>query len=345
MAESNVNTESVASLVTPPIEPTEQKAKAKASSSLDSSTLSRGSARRAKRSGRAGPRQVNPLRRGHCAPVALIEEWPKGVVDCPTLRWVADLGSGDGAWCRRASLTTPKVNFLGLEVREMAVEAAALEGIGGAGARNCAFARCNVSVDGPAVLARLPGPLVALTIQFGDPWFRRREAKRRMLTPTLAIAIGAALAPGGLVYVVSDVEALAREQVGTLEETGLFDCLPADDGGTAAAEAWRQALGEREAGEGGEGGGRGALAEGLEGGAAGATWLGLNPTGCATEREDYVSSRGGSCYRALLSRRTEPRAPRPEAGCADGAGLLEDEVHDEAGADGLSLMFGGEFGD
>jgi tRNA (guanine-N7-)-methyltransferase len=63
-----------------------------------------------------------------------------------------------------------------------------------------------------ALLNGLPKDLLqAVTIQFPDPWFKKRHAKRRMVNPELVDAVLAKLAAGGRIFVQTDIEFLAEE--------------------------------------------------------------------------------------------------------------------------------------
>ena len=72
-------------------------------------------------------------------------------------------------------------------------------------------------------------PLASCSIQFPDPWFKRRHAKRRVVQPELVAEIGRRLQPGGLVFLQSDVEKLAAEMRGCFLSSGLFMTTSAAD--------------------------------------------------------------------------------------------------------------------
>jgi tRNA (guanine-N7-)-methyltransferase len=62
------------------------------------------------------------------------------------------------------------------------------------------------------LFANVPAGLVqTVTIQFPDPWFKRKHAKRRMVTPELAKDVVEILAPGGTLFIQTDVDFLAEE--------------------------------------------------------------------------------------------------------------------------------------
>jgi tRNA (guanine-N7-)-methyltransferase len=56
-----------------------------------------------------------------------------------------------------------------------------------------------------------PGILHAVTIQFPDPWFKKKHAKRRMVNQEMVETIARHIAPKGRVFVQTDMEFLAEE--------------------------------------------------------------------------------------------------------------------------------------
>jgi tRNA (guanine-N7-)-methyltransferase len=55
-------------------------------------------------------------------------------------------------------------------------------------------------------------------LNFPDPWFKSRQHKRRVVSPLLIADIGAALCPGGEMFVQTDIFDIALEAMATLEE-------------------------------------------------------------------------------------------------------------------------------
>ena len=56
-----------------------------------------------------------------------------------------------------------------------------------------------------------PGSLDGVYINFPDPWWKKRHAKRRLVTMDFAAELAAMLHPGGRIWVKSDVPAIADE--------------------------------------------------------------------------------------------------------------------------------------
>lgn len=105
----------------------------------------------------------------------------------------------------------PNWNFLGLEIREPLVkEANQLRDE--LGLKNLHYLFSNVNIDLPQLLQSLPsGFLQFVTIQFPDPWFKNRHAKRRTVQPELVDTLAQALPQGGKIFLQSDVERVAIE--------------------------------------------------------------------------------------------------------------------------------------
>ena len=102
-------------------------------------------------------------------------------------------------------------NYLGVEIREPLVteanEIAAGKGLG-----NLHYEFCNAMIGLDQLLGEIPKDILrAVTIQFPDPWFKKRHAKRRMVNAELVETIVSRLAPGGRVLVQTDIEFLAQE--------------------------------------------------------------------------------------------------------------------------------------
>ncbi len=126
-----------------------------------------------------------------------------------------DIGCARGRFLLRMAEAEPAWNYLGVEIREPLVEEAnrlADE----RGLENLHYTFCNAMLWLDRLLEALPaGLLQKVTIQFPDPWFKRKHAKRRMVNDEMVDTIARHLAPGGQVFVQTDIEFLA-EEVGQL---------------------------------------------------------------------------------------------------------------------------------
>ena len=122
-----------------------------------------------------------------------------------------DVGCARGRFLLRMAEEQPEWNYLGVEIREPLVTEAnrlARE----ANLTNLHYAFCNAMFWLERLLAEIPdGVLQTVTIQFPDPWFKKKHAKRRMVNRELVETVVDKLAAGGHIFVQTDIEFLAEE--------------------------------------------------------------------------------------------------------------------------------------
>ena len=122
-----------------------------------------------------------------------------------------DIGCARGRFILRMAEAKPDWNFLGVEIREPLVDEAnrlAVE----ANLTNLHYTFCNAMLWLDKLLADVPSDrLQMVTIQFPDPWFKKKHAKRRMVNGEMVQTIVRRLALGGKVFVQTDIEVLADE--------------------------------------------------------------------------------------------------------------------------------------
>ena len=122
-----------------------------------------------------------------------------------------DIGSARGRFLLRMASAEPGWNYLGVEIREPLVDEANRIA-GEEGLANLHYEFCNAMLWLDRLLADVPGGILqAVTIQFPDPWFKKKHAKRRMVNEEMVDVIARHLAPGGRVFVQTDIEFLAEE--------------------------------------------------------------------------------------------------------------------------------------
>lgn len=135
----------------------------------------------------------------------------QGVFADPSKPLLLDVGCARGRFLLRMAEAEPAWNYLGVEIREPLVdEANRLAHDTGLG--NLHYAFCNAMLWLDRLVESLPdGMLQTVTIQFPDPWFKKKHAKRRMVNREMIDTIAKHLAPGGKVFVQTDIEFLAEE--------------------------------------------------------------------------------------------------------------------------------------
>jgi len=138
----------------------------------------------------------------------------------PRLPLHLDVGCARGRFILRMAKLEPDRNFLGVEIREPLVDEAnriAQENE----LHNLHYAFCNAMLWLDRLLINIPDDLLqTVTIQFPDPWFKKRHAKRRMVNVELVEMIVNKLAANGRIFVQTDIEQLAEE---------MFDLFQADE--------------------------------------------------------------------------------------------------------------------
>ena len=129
----------------------------------------------------------------------------------PDLPLHLDIGCARGRFILRMADVEREWNFLGVEIREPLVTEANRLGRE-AELTNLHYSFCNAMIWLDRLLADLPvGLLQAVTIQFPDPWFKRKHANRRMVNAELVETVAKNLAGGGGIFVQTDIEFLADE--------------------------------------------------------------------------------------------------------------------------------------
>jgi len=170
---------------------------------------------------------VNPLARRYQLHTILSDAWPRDAYACLEHKPLfLDIGVGKGGFLlQKAALAPTEYNYLGLEIRPLAVQFA-LERLHNNPAYNTTakghldFVGCNVNVDLHRLLALYTEAaqeagssnnllrLHMVTIQFPDPHFKAAHAKRRVVTPALMRTLASFMPPGAQVFLQSDVQAV-----------------------------------------------------------------------------------------------------------------------------------------
>lgn len=140
-----------------------------------------------------------------------------------------DIGSARGRFLLGMAQAVPDSNYLGVEIREPLVDEANLIR-DDHGLDNLHYSFCNAMLWLERLLADIPaGRLQIVTIQFPDPWFKNRHAKRRMVNAELVSAVVNKLAPGGKIFVQTDIEFLADEMFELFREASELNEEPTSE--------------------------------------------------------------------------------------------------------------------
>jgi tRNA (guanine-N7-)-methyltransferase len=134
-----------------------------------------------------------------------------------TTRIEIEIGPGDGRFLLEAALAHPDTVFVGLETRAGSVARTR--------ARQLPSNARIYHLDARFVVERLigRGTIDAYHVYFPDPWWKKRHAKRRLVTPTFALAIARTLTSDGALYLVTDVETRFLEMRAALASAHLIE--------------------------------------------------------------------------------------------------------------------------
>ncbi|HXH70703.1 MAG TPA: tRNA (guanosine(46)-N7)-methyltransferase TrmB [Pyrinomonadaceae bacterium] len=159
---------------------------------------------------------VNPL-----APYYRFEPQPfeiENVFANPDLPLLLDIGCARGRFLLKMAAIEPGWNFLGVEIREpLVIEANRLAKENNL--TNLRYEFCNASFALDKLLINLPANLLQkVTIQFPDPWYKKKHAKRRMVTGNLVETVVGHLKVSGTIFIQTDVDFLAEEMFAVLRK-------------------------------------------------------------------------------------------------------------------------------
>ncbi len=168
---------------------------------------------------------VNPLSNKYAIP-ATAPTWAK-VFGNPQLPLHLDIGCAKGDFVREMACKVPDWNFLGLEIREPLVERALIRRDHDQ-QTNLHFVFCNANNSLKPLLADYPSELECVSIQFPDPWFKKRHQKRRVVQPELVNTLAELMLVGGRVWLQSDIEEVCMEMCDRFDESPAFVRKSAD---------------------------------------------------------------------------------------------------------------------
>jgi len=165
--------------------------------------------------------------------VALAQAAPEGTIDLTSLVSGAGLvevevGIGRGLFLLERARAFPAVRLLGLERKAKLAYLVEQRRVA-LGLRNAKVLRA----DALELLGRA-GPdacLARVFIHFPDPWWKKKHAKRRVVSDALLDSVVRLLGPGGELFIQTDVEERAEDTLALLRarpelEAGLVSASP-----------------------------------------------------------------------------------------------------------------------
>ena len=134
-----------------------------------------------------------------------------------------DIGSAKGEFLIELASTYPDWNFVGLEIREPLV-AFCEKKRKQLNLNNLKFLFCNVNVSLDEWLSDFDdGQLKRVSIQFPDPWFKRKHYKRRVLKTNLLNSIAKSMNKDGEIFIQSDILKLFNSMTNKMDESKYFN--------------------------------------------------------------------------------------------------------------------------
>lgn len=164
---------------------------------------------------------VNPLSQKYQIATAA-PDWSR-IYDCLEQPWHLDIGCARGQFLIQMAQRHPDWNFLGVEIREPLVRRAN-EIRAELMLTNLHFLFCNINASLESLFE--PQTLAGVTIQFPDPWFKRRHQKRRVVQPQFLDQLSHCLQPNGFLFLQSDVWEIAAEMKERTLEHPAFHLRP-----------------------------------------------------------------------------------------------------------------------
>ena len=169
---------------------------------------------------------VNPLRRKFQHQIDP-PDWHQ-VYAQPNLPLHLDIGCARGDFLLKMAQLQPEKNFLGIEVRQALVQVANKEKAR-LGLNNLHYLFGSINYYAETLLPSLPkNSLDFITIQFPDPWFKRKHNKRRVVQPELVKILVDYLVEGGSIFLQSDIEEVALEMRQRFAANPLLEILHQD---------------------------------------------------------------------------------------------------------------------
>lgn len=166
---------------------------------------------------------VNPLSSKFQQSIS-IPDWSQ-IYSNLSLPFHLDLGCARGRFLLQMAQKNPQWNYLGVEIREVLVTEAnhirdELH------LTNLHYLYGNINHSLKNLLTSLPpDSLQLVSIQFPDPWFKKKHHKRRVIQPEIVEILAQFLPLNGQIFLQSDIQELAQEMLDRFLENNNFKPL------------------------------------------------------------------------------------------------------------------------
>mgnify|MGYP001251692151 CR=1 FL=1 len=139
-----------------------------------------------------------------------------------------DIGSARGKFLLELASIDTNWNYLGVEIRSPLVISAQKER-DKLNLKNLYFLYCNANISLQNWLEKINyGQLKRVTIQFPDPWFKKRHYKRRVLQMPLLLLLAKSLSPGSELFIQSDILSVVQSMINVIDASNCFFSDPSD---------------------------------------------------------------------------------------------------------------------
>ena len=170
---------------------------------------------------------VNPLSKNffEIDPIPPLKE----IFTNPKLPLHLDIGSASGDFLLELSAKNEKWNYIGVEIREKLVLSANLKMKNGE-YKNLYFSFGNVNNFFNHKLNKaLIDSITSISLNFPDPWFKKKHHKRRVIQPEFINFLSNSLKKRSLIFIKTDVEELFNYMEITILENAKFMKLANED--------------------------------------------------------------------------------------------------------------------
>jgi tRNA (guanine-N7-)-methyltransferase len=166
---------------------------------------------------------VNPLSNKYQQSIS-IPDWSQ-IYSNLSLPFHLDLGCARGRFLLQMAQKNPHINYLGIEIRE-ALVTEANEIKDKLNLTNLYYLSGNINSFLTELLTSLPpNSLELITIQFPDPWFKKKHQKRRVVQSEIVEILAQFLSKKGNIFLQSDIQEVAEEMCDRFLENSHFQPL------------------------------------------------------------------------------------------------------------------------